>query len=141
MGKELRILMNFDFEIIKKRIVEDFDCEAIVLFGSFARGTQNEKSDIDIAFKSKRKISKKEIFEEKNLLEDISKRDIDLVNLDEINDDFRYEILINGKELYCENKTEFDLYKLDMFREYIDLNESRLSIINRIKNGGTIYGK
>ncbi len=130
-----------NFESIKKRLIDDFECEAIILFGSFARGTQNEKSDIDIAFKSKRKISKKEIFEEKILLEDISKRDIDLVSLDEINDDFRYEILMNGKELYCEDKTKFDLYKIDMFREYIDLNENRLSIIERVKKGGTIYGK
>ena len=130
-----------NFESIKEKLINDFECEAIILFGSFARGTQNEKSDIDIAFKSKRKIGKKEIFEEKNLLEDISKRDIDLVNLDEINDDFRYEILMNGKELYCEDKTKFDLYKLDMFREYLDLNESRLSIIDRVKKGGTIYGK
>ena len=127
-----------NFESIKKKLVDDFECEAIILFGSFARGTQNEKSDIDIAFKSKRKISKKEIFEEKILLEDISKRDIDL---DEINDDFRYEILMNGKELYCEDKTKFDLYKIDMFREYIDLNENRLSIMERVKKGGTIYGK
>ncbi len=130
-----------NFESIKKKLVDDFECEAIILFGSFARGTQNEKSDIDIAFKSKRKISKKEIFEEKILLEDISKRDIDLVSLDEINDDFRYEILMNGKELYCEDKTKFDLYKIDMFREYIDLNENRLSIMERVKKGGTIYGK
>ena len=130
-----------NFESIKKRLIDDFECEAIILFGSFARGTQNEKSDIDIAFKSKRKISKKEIFEEKILLEDISKRDIDLVSLDEINDDFRYEILMNGKELYCKDKTKFDLYKIDMFREYIDLNENRLSIMERVKKGGTIYGK
>ena len=130
-----------NFESIKKRLIDDFECEAIILFGSFARGTQNEKSDIDIAFKSKWKISKKEIVEEKILLEDISKRDIDLVSLDEINDDFRYEILMNGKELYCEDKTKFDLYKIDMFREYIDLNENRLSIMERVKKGGTIYGK
>lgn len=133
--------MDIEFETIKKRIIEDLNCEAIILFGSFARGTQNERSDIDIAFKSKREVTKKEAFNEKSLLEDIAKRDIDLVNLDEINDDFRYEILMNGKELYCEDKTKFDLYKLDMFREYLDLNESRLSIIDRVKKGGTIYGK
>ena len=31
--------------------------------------------------------------------------------------------LKNGKEIYCEDKTKFDLYKIDMFREYIDLND------------------
>lgn len=133
--------MDIEFETIKKRIIEDLNCEAIILFGSFARGTQNERSDIDIAFKSKREVTKKETFTEKSLLEDIAKRDIDLVNLDEINDDFRYEILMNGKELYCEDKTKFDLYKLDMFREYLDLNESRIQIMDRVKKGGTIYGK
>lgn len=131
--------MNFD--LIKKKLIDNFECEAIILFGSFARNTQNEKSDIDIAFKSKKEITKKQIFEVKLLLEDIARRDIDLVNLDEINDDFRYEILMNGKELYCEDRTKFELYKLDMYREYLDLNESRQSIIERIKNGGTIYGK
>ena len=130
-----------NFEEITKKLINDFECEAIILFGSFARNTQNEKSDIDIAFKSKAKISKKQIFDEKLLLEDIAKKDIDLVDLDEINDDFRYEILMNGKELYCENRLKFDLYKLDMYRDYIDLNESRQPIIDRIKNGGTIYGK
>ena len=133
--------MDIEFETIKKRIIEDLNCEAIILFGSFARGTQNERSDIDIAFKSKREVTKKETFTEKSLLEDIAKRDIDLVNLDEINDDFRYEILMNGKELYCEDKKKFDLYKLDMFREYLDLNESRIQIMDRVKKGGTIYGK
>ena len=33
------------------------------------------------------------------------------------------------------------MYKLDMYREYLELNESRQMIIKRIKNGGDIYGK
>ena len=36
-------------DIIKKFILENIDCDAIVLFGSYARGTQNAESDIDIA--------------------------------------------------------------------------------------------
>ena len=43
--------------------------------------------------------------------------------------------------LYCEDDVQFDLYKLDMFREYLELNESRKYIVNRVKEGGTIYGK
>ena len=42
-------------EEMKKQIIEllrlKFDCEAIVLFGSYARNTQREDSDIDIAIK------------------------------------------------------------------------------------------
>ena len=128
-------------EKIKKKLIQTIDCEAIVLFGSYSRGTQNAESDIDIAFKTKQLISKKDIFYLKQELEDVAGKDIDLINLDTIGDGFRYEILINGKTLYCKNELNFELYKLDMYREFLDLNESRMPIIDRIKKGDTIYGK
>lgn len=120
---------------------DELNCSAIVLFGSYARKAQRQDSDIDIAIKSKRKISKLELFEMTQKLEECVKKDVDLVDLDAISDSFRYEILMNGEVLYCEDSVQFDLYKLDMFREYLELNESRKSIIDNIKNGGTIYGK
>lgn len=128
-------------ENIKNILLRKFECDVIILFGSYARNTQNEESDIDIAIKSNRKISKKEIFEMRLELEETIKNDIDLINLDNINDDFKYEILMNGKTLYCKDQLKFELYKLAMCQEYFDLNESRQSIIERIKNGGKIYGK
>ena len=133
--------MKETIDKIKEIIIEELNCEAIVLFGSYSRNTQNEESDIDIAFKSKREISKKEIFYLKQELEEVAKKEIDLINLDDIGDAFRYEILINGNTLYCENELKFELYKLDMYREFLDLNEGRMSIIERIKKGDTIYGE
>lgn len=130
-----------EIEKIKEILLQNIDCEAIVLFGSFARNTQNEESDIDIAFKSKQKITKKEIFDIKQKLEELINRDIDLINLDEIGEDFRYEILMNGITLCCKDEVKFELYKLDMYAEYFDFNISRQPIIDKIKNGGTLYGK
>lgn len=128
-------------EEIVKIILNNLECEAIVLFGSFARGTQNAESDIDIAIKVKEKIYKKEIYKLSNILADKLNKEIDLINLDEIGDTFRYEILINGKTLYCKDELQFELYKLDMYREFLELNESRQEIINNIKKGGDVYGK
>ncbi len=129
-------------EKIKEIILKELECEAIILFGSYARGTQNSESDIDIAIKPKNKIDKKTIFIISNKLADELNREIDLINLnDELSDSFRYEILITGKTLYCEDTFKFEMYKLDMYKEYLELNESRQMIINRIKNGGDIYGK
>ena len=128
-------------EDIKKIILENIECEAILLFGSYAIGTQNAESDIDIAIKTKNKINKKRLYEISNLLEDKLKKEVDLINLDDIGDTFRYEILINGKIVYCEDEFKFELYKLDMYREFLDLNESRKMIIDNIKNGGDVYGK
>lgn len=128
-------------DIIKKFILENVDCEAIVLFGSYARGTQNAESDIDIAIKPNTNISKKQIFYLSQDLEEKIKTEVDLINLDDINDSFRYEILINGKTIYCKDELKFELYKLDMYREYLELNESRQIIIDRIKKGDSIYGE
>ena len=128
-------------DIIKKFILENVDCDAIVLFGSYARGTQNSESDIDIAIKPNTNISKKQIFYLSQELEEKIKTEVDLINLDDINDSFRYEILINGKTIYCRDELKFELYKLDMYREYLELNESRQIIIDRIKKGDSIYGE
>ena len=127
--------MEEKLQTIKKIILEKIDCEAIVLFGSYARGTQNNESDIDIAIKPKKAVSKKELFYLSQIIEDAIKTDIDLVDLQNIGDGFRYEILISGKNIYCEDEFKFDLYKLDMYREYLDLNESRKDIIEKIKRG------
>ena len=120
-------------ELIKKYLTDNFKCEAIVLFGSYSRNTQNAESDIDIAIKLKEKIGAKQLFYAKNELEDITNKDIDLIDLDNIQDGIRYEILINGIPLYVEDELKFELYKLDMYREYLELNESRQIIIYNIK--------
>lgn len=125
-------------EEIKDKIVEiisnKINCNAIIVFGSFARGTQNEESDIDIAIKTKCNISKNRLYELSNLLADELKRDIDLVNLNTIeNDGFKYEILINGNVIYCDDSYKFDLYKLDAYREYLELNEARKQIIDEMR--------
>ena len=134
--------LNEKLEIIKEFLIKECDPQAIVLFGSYARNAQNKESDIDIAIKTSKSISKLEMFNLKNELEDIIKIDVDLINLDaELSDGFRYEILINGQTIFCKNQYEFDLYKLDMFREYLELSESRQMIINQLKEGKAKYGK
>ena len=129
-------------ENIKEFLLKELECEAIVLFGSYDRGTQNAESDVDIAIKPKKEINKKQLFEISMKLSDKLNKDVDLINLNsEIGDTFRYEILMTGKTLYCEDEFKFEMYKLDMYREFLELNESRQMIIDRVKKGGDIYGK
>lgn len=127
---------------IQKILIEKFQPLAIILFGSFARGTQNDDSDIDIAIVTDNN-DKKYLFSVKQELEAVTSKDIDLVNMADLNmsEGFKYEILMNGKVLYCKDEYKFDMYKIDTCREFLDFNESRQEIIDRIKNGGTIYGK
>ena len=128
-------------EKIKDKVVQTInsliESEAIIIFGSYARGTQNSESDIDIAIKVKEEMNKTKLYEIKEVLEEKLKRDIDLIDIDNIeNDGFKYEILINGKIIYCKDEYKFDLYKLDAYREYLELNEARKDIIEDLKRGG-----
>ncbi len=124
-----------DLQTIINILKDETSCTDIVIFGSFALGTQNSESDIDIAIRTDKEISKKDIFELSNKLSDILKRDIDLVDLKQIQDGFRYEILINGETIYTKDAINFEYYKLDMYREYLELNESRQDIIKKMKEG------
>lgn len=129
-------------DIIKKKLIDEADPLAILLFGSYSRNTQNDESDIDIAFIAEN-IDKTFIFNLKQEIQQLIQTDIDLINLKDENlyDSVRYEILMNGIVLYCKNEYKYDMYKIDMIREFVELNESRQDIIDRIKNGGTIYGE
>ena len=128
-------------EKIKNYLLEDKEVVAIVLFGSYARKDEKVDSDIDIAIKLNRELSKKDKFKLQLELEELVNKDVDLLNLDELDDGVRYEILINSETLYVKDELEFELYKLRMYKSYLELNESREKIIENLKNGEGIYGK
>lgn len=132
-------------EIIKKSkeiLLEELkDLDAIILFGSYARGNQKNTSDIDIAIKLNQKLETKNILDIKNKIEEVIGIDVHLINLSTINEDFRYEILISGKTLYCKDEYQFEMYKLKMYSDYLLFSEDRKVIIDKIKKGGTLYGK
>lgn len=66
----------------------------IYLFGSRARGTANENSDIDIAIQSTALISRFAVYEIKSML-DASRIPVavDVVDLGSVSDDFKHKIL------------------------------------------------
>ncbi len=117
------------------------DLDAIILFGSYARGKQKVTSDIDIAIKTIQELDTIKMLELKNKIEEAIDIDVHLINLNTINEDFKYEILISGRTLYCKNEYEFEMYKLKMYSNYLLFSEDRKPIVDKIKNGGTLYGK
>ena len=68
-------------EIAKQYLIKKIDCDAIVLFGSYARNDQREDSDIDLAIRVDREIDSKELFNIKIELEEILEKDVDLIDL------------------------------------------------------------
>ena len=112
-----------------------------MLFGSYARGDERQDSDIDIAIKPKKFMDKNEMIELQNAIEDEINLDVHLINLYTIEEDFKYDILITGKLLYVEDNLKFWNYMFKTFSDYLELNEDRKTIIDALREGGTLYGK
>jgi len=122
---------NEKLELILKEFFKE--AEGIWLFGSYADGTYDENSDIDIAILFKNKKTPLEIFRMKENLELILKKDIDLIDLAAVNDVFAYEIVTKGKNI---KKTNFtDDYEYRIWLRYLDLQDDRKEIIKEFLNG------
>jgi len=119
---------------IKKELKNFFkNAEAIYLFGSFADNTFNENSDIDIAVLYKNKIDRIKLFNMQSELSLKFNRDVDLVDLQDVNDVFAYEIINKSKKLKTSKFAKEYEYKV--WLRYLDLQEDRKIIIEDFING------
>ncbi len=125
---------------IKEIILNTVDVEGIVLFGSYARNRERPDSDIDVAIKPADSIDKNVLVELQDSIEQAIDTDLHLINLDLIEEDFRYDILITGKTLYVKDEIEFWEYKFRAYSDYLELSEDRQIIVKKLKEGGTLYG-
>ena len=107
--------------------------EAVYLFGSFSNNTFNKSSDIDIAVLYKNRLNRTELFKKQEELFLKFDRNIDLVDLQDVNDVFAYEIINNSIKLKTSNFAEN--YEYRVWLRYLDLQEDRKYIIEDFING------
>ena len=112
----------------------------IILFGSYAKGSAREESDIDIAFLTDQKVDEYQSFCLAQKLSDSIGKSIDCVNLHSVSTVFQVQVIGHGKVLHCKDETRRKYYFIRTFKEYALLNEERATILKQIKERGTIYG-
>lgn len=105
----------------------------LYLFGSYATETHTSQSDLDIAFLSSKKISAVERWKIQEELASLIDKDIDLVDLKDASVILRAEVVENGKRIYTRNAYECDSFEMVTYSMFADLNESRMDILNDIK--------
>ena len=94
------------YQPIVDLIVDQYpDVQAIYLFGSFAAGTQNDTSDIDLAlllpFVQSTQIDVTLWMDTSHKIAEISQKDkIDLINLRDVDTVFANQVITTGKLLY-----------------------------------------
>lgn len=112
----------------------------IILFGSFAKGTYHEESDIDLAYFSQEQLSSYERFILAGELAEIAGREVDLVDLKQIDTVFTMQIFSQGIPIYIQDKNEFTRQKIRAYSMYATLSEQRANIIESIKERGSVFG-
>lgn len=126
-------------QIIEK-LKQHLDPDFIILFGSFAKGTTHAESDVDLAFFSDKQLSSYERFLIAGELALIVEKEVDLVDIKQIDTVFTLQIFEQGVPIYIKNENEFTRQKMRAYSMYATLNEQRMAIINSIKERGSVLG-
>lgn len=121
-------------------INQQLDTDFIILFGSFAKGTEQEDSDIDLAYFSKKQLSSYERFILAGQLAVISGCEVDLVDIKRIDTVFIMQVFAYGIPIYMADKNEYIRQQMRAYSMYVTLNEQRASVIESIKKRGSVYG-
>lgn len=129
-------------EDIQLKLTEYFsqkaDIDTVLLFGSFAKGTYNEHSDIDIAIHSSESLNYEALAKIQTELSLLCKREIDLTDLSKAEGIFLYQIMTTGIKIkikatvFVKYLTEALCFKED-FLPVIEY--SRREKIRRFVNG------
>lgn len=129
-------------EDIQSKLTEYFsqkdDIDTVLLFGSFAKGTYNEHSDIDIAIHSSDSLEYETLAKIQMEISLLCKREIDLTDLSKADGIFLYQIMTTGIKIKIK-ATVFVKYltKALCFKEdFLPVIEySRREKIRRFVNG------
>lgn len=123
-------------QIIQTKVNPDF----ILLFGSFANGTNRADSDIDLAYFSKEPLSSYERFLLAGDLAEAAGREVDLVDLMECDTVFTMQIFSQGIPIFMRDENEFTRQRMRAYSMYVTLNEQRAVVLDRIKEQGSVFG-
>lgn len=127
-------------EQLIKYLKIELDPAFVVLFGSYAKGTNHPDSDIDLAYFSEKQLTSYERFLVANDLAEMTGREVDLIDLKQINPVFMMRIFSQGTPLFIQNENEYIRQKMRAYSLYATLSEQRAVVIEGIKKRGSVFG-
>lgn len=126
-------IMQKDIEEVKKilknhidRIIEEYNIKLIYIFGSYAKGTNRENSDLDIGIYMEKEIDSFDRLKILDALIDILQReDIDLVILNKVDIELQFQVIKYGQIIYMDNLLTKVLYESKIMSFYMDMEYFR----------------
>ena len=134
------VLKTLDKQLIidtlKKEIPE---LQALYLFGSQNDGSATKKSDVDIAYLSRKTLSSLERWDISQKLASLLSLDVDLIELSTTNTIFRYQILSTAERIYGTGY-EIESFETLTYSFYLRFQEERQPILDEIMKNKSVFG-
>lgn len=123
-----------------KKIKQEVSPFFIILFGSFAKGTTHAESDIDLAYFSDKPLSSYERFRLTSELAVVAGREVDFVDIKQIDTVFTMQIFEQGIPIYIQDENEFHRQRMRAYSMYATLSEQRAALIDAVQERGSVFG-
>jgi predicted nucleotidyltransferase len=120
--EELKELLKINLE----EFLKNYHIKLIYIFGSYAKGSNNSKSDLDIAILLNNNYNPLDKLSLIGDLTSIFKRDdIDLVLLNSANSVLKHQVIKYGKLVFMENEDIKVDFEVKVLKEYMDMEPFR----------------
>lgn len=135
--------MNSEDRIVGTVLSVYPNTQAIYLFGSW--GTEDEwpSSDVDIALllppEDARRIGSLAMSDLRFALQELLKKDVDLINLRLVSTVFQKEIILAERRIFCPDRYAADEFEMLVLSFYQKLNQERAGIMAEGLRSGRFY--
>jgi predicted nucleotidyltransferase len=119
---------------LPEAVINKYNIELFIVFGSYAENINNSRSDLDLAYKSSSILSEEKEVELLNELSEFYQRgDIDLINLVKAEPVLKVEIAKKGRLLYGseEKFEEFSIYAAAIYADTKFLRDDRRKTLEK----------
>lgn len=113
---------------------------AIYLFGSYGTVYETPDSDVDVAILASQKIQFDDRLQIINaLITSLHREKIDLIDLRNSPTVLKFQIIMNGKIIFCADSYQLDFFEMVTLSSYVRLNGERQGILEAIQQRGSVY--
>lgn len=122
--------------VIQKYLPE---ARAIYRFGSAGTPWERPESDVDLAVLPSKKLDSTTRWQLMDMIARILHKDnVDLVDLSQAPTILSFQIINEGKRIFCTNETECNLFEAITLSDYVRLNEERNEILEEVEKRGRV---
>jgi predicted nucleotidyltransferase len=107
-----------NLELLKKKLMQDSNILIALVFGSFAKGRQHQKSDLDIGLFFKQPLSGLHLLDYINELSEHTGNEVDLVVLNNASAFLKHQVMKNCIRLFIRDRVVYRRFREQTITDY-----------------------